>query len=633
MRVDLQTASTVMCGVFLVVGLVLGQPWVGLSVVAGSYFALGAAYRSLVERSLDVNLLMVLAAAGSILVGHWADAAVLLFLFSLSSTLEARAMAKTRAAIERLLRLRPETAIRVVGDVETTAPVADLRPGDMIRVPPFELIPIDSTLVSDRVEVDEKSMTGEARPVTKVAGSPLLGGTQNLDSALLAQVTVTPGDTTLERIVTLVDQAQTHKASGEKISAWFGRRYTVFVLVAFGISLGVRLSLGQPGPDALYGALVLLVALSPCALVISTPAATLSALAFAARQGILVRGGLFIEEAGRVDLIAFDKTGTLTLGEPEVDSIVVCSRATCASGGSRDCDDEPLTWERGDAMTPEIARALAVAAAAERDSTHPIAAAIVRACQEAGVEPARVDSHRAEPGRGVIAIVEGLEVRIGQPAIHEELPVAVARAEATLADSGSSTVVMRSGEEWAVFGLRDQPRPEATRMIARLRSIPGVRLAILTGDQPQTATTIARGLGIDEVHARLMPADKARLIARWAEEGRRVMMIGDGINDAPALAQAHVGVAMGGLGSDVAMEAADVVLVQDRVERIPVLIELGRMTRGVIAVNLVFASGVIVALAAASLFYRLPLPVAVIGHEGSTVLVILNGLRLLRGPR
>lgn len=664
-RPDLQTVLTILCGITLVLQFVPGWSVLGYaSVVFGSYFALRSAYESIVERTLDVNLLMVLAAIGAIVVGHVPDAAALLFLFSLSSTLEAMALGKTRSAIEGLVKLRPDRAIRIGADGDQEVPSQDLDVGDLVRVLPYQQVPADGTLAQNWVHLDESAMTGESRPVEKLEGERVLAGTQNLDRMMVMTVTARTGDSTLERIVELVSEAQENKASGERISAWFGQRYTVFVFAVFILAFAVRMTLGNPLPDALYSALILLVALSPCALVISTPASTLSALAFAGRRGILVRGGQYMEEAGRVNVVALDKTGTLTEGRPQLVEVCVGEGwreperlAACpvpASASSTAVCDRSCAvcafitcWHAGQPMPSNTAAVLSRAAAAEAFSTHPIAEAIVRAAREAGLPIPEADSHTAVAGMGIESVVDGHSLRIGQLRFFEGgetfLPGGFREHVQEMQARGLTAVLMNDGQQWTAFGLHDVPRPSAAGFVQNLKA-QGARVVMLTGDNPATAHAVAKDLGVDEVHAGLMPQDKAALIGQWVDEGQRVMMVGDGINDAPALARAHVGVAMGGLGSDVALRAADVVLVQDRIERIPVLMDLGRRTNRTIKANLLFAAGMIIVLTLLSFVWplvpalvawtpQMPLPMAVVGHEGSTVLVILNGLRLLRAPK
>ncbi|MBV6459881.1 MAG: Zinc-transporting ATPase [Fimbriimonadaceae bacterium] len=578
---------------------------------------------------------MVIAAVGAIAVGHAEDAAALLFLFSLSNWLETMAMAKTKSAIEGLIQLRPKTALLLSGGEDVEVPIQDLEVGDKVRVLSFQQIPIDGIVEEGGGEVDEHAMSGESVPVAKSQGSSVFAGTQNLDGTLVIRVSARSTETALERIVKLVEEAQENKASGERISLWFGERYTYFVLLAAGLSLVARLVIGSSMGDAFYASLILLVALSPCALVISTPASTLSALAYAARRGILVRGGEFIETAGQIDVIALDKTGTLTEGKPRLVEVCSCSRELVMAGHEHQCSDSDACWHGGDEMSPDARRMLSFAAAAEQYSTHPIAAAIVEAARSFDIDIPEATSSQAVAGLGVRAKIDGRDIRIGQRFFFERegerLPQAFVHHFERMQAKGMTVAIMEHGNEFAAFGLRDEPRRAAPSIINQLEAQNGLEVVMLTGDTEQTAAAVATELGIANYHSGLMPQDKAALIEQWTSAGKRVMMVGDGINDAPSLAKANVGIAMGGLGSDIAMQAADVVLVQDRIERIPEFMDLGRRTNRIIKANLVFAAGVIVALAFGSLFFKLPLPLAVVGHEGSTVLVILNGLRLLSG--
>lgn len=642
-----QTILTVLCGFGLVLAF-FGVPYAGLfSVACGSYFALKSGWESVRERSLDVNFLMILAAAGAVAIGHVTDAAALLFLFSLSSTLEAQAMGKTMSAIEALMKLKPDKAIRVRDEGDEEIPASDVQVGDLLRVLPFEPIPTDGTLASEEASLNESSMTGESRSISKRTGDSLMAGTQNLDSMLLMRATTAPGDSTLDRIMTLVQEAQENKGSGERISLWFGQRYTLFVMAAFLISLLLRTVATVPFGDALYQSLILLVALSPCALVISTPATTLSALAYAARRGILVRGGQYIELAGMVDTVAIDKTGTLTKGEPEVVEVCLYSSElakVCASGPDHQADCIHC-WHSGEDLQESTREALRLAASAETFSTHPIADAIVRKAKDFGGLIPDASSHRAVPGMGIEAEVGGKMVKIGQRKFFgEDLPEAFRLHTEEMQARGLTAVVMAFGEDWASIGLQDQLRPESASTLDAFRKSGIQSITMLTGDNEATARAVASELHIQDVHAGISPEDKAIRIQSMEQQGHRTLMVGDGVNDAPALASATIGVAMGGLGSEAALRAADVVLIQDRIERLPELISLGRAANRTIRVNLFFAGGMILTLTLLSLVWKfvpfltqfgpnMPLPMAVIGHEGSTVLVILNGLRLLRGPQ
>jgi Zn2+/Cd2+-exporting ATPase len=635
---DPQVILTALCGIALVLSLFGLHPWMPYgAVLFGAYFALKSAYESLRERSIDVNFLMVLAAIGAVIVGRVVDAAALLFLFSLSSTLESLTLARTRSAIEGLIRLRPDRAWRIDADGEEQVPVEELRIGDTIRIPPFEAIPTDGTVVQGSSAVDQSSMTGESIPVSKHDGDRLLAGTRNLDGALLMRVESTVGDSTLDKIVGLVQDAQQNKASGERISQWFGQRYTFFVLGVFVVSLLVRLGLQAPINEALYASLTLLVALSPCALVISTPATTLSALAWSARNGILVRGGEFIELAGKVDTVAVDKTGTLTTGVPRLFEICVCHGAAVVAGGhSGACADDTACWREGRTMTPEALDLLCAAAAAEQYASHPVAQAVMAAAREHRLHIPEASDHRASAGLGVSAVIDRETVHVGQKRYLDEQGIDMSpdflHHLDELQGQGMTVALLHYRGTLAALGFMDAPREDAPQFLRDLRSLGVRRVVMVTGDTEQTAKTVAEHVGVDEYYTALLPDEKTAQIEELSRDGNVVMMVGDGINDAPSLAKASIGVAMGGLGSDIALNAADVVLMHDRLARVPDFIRLGRKTNAIIRANLIFAGGVIGVLTAASLLLHLPLPLAVVGHEGSTVLVILNGLRLLRGP-
>ncbi|MBS1723371.1 MAG: cation-translocating P-type ATPase [Armatimonadetes bacterium] len=639
----LQTALTILCGLALLGSFFGLAPWLALAaVIAGSPFALGAALEALRERRLDVNILMVLAGAGAVALGHTQEAAVLLFLFSLSSTLEELTMAKTRSAIEGLIKLRPDSATVIGEQGDRSVPLADVKMGESVRVKPFEAVPLDGVIISGSSSIDQSAMTGESVPVQVAAGSSVIGGTQNLDGMLVVEVKRVVGDTTLEKIVDLVRDAQENKASGERISQWFGQRYTIFVLLAAVLSVVIRFALKEDVDRALYASLTLLVALSPCALVISTPATTLSALAWAARHGVLVRGGQFIEQVGVSDAIAMDKTGTLTVGKPVLEEICVCGEAPVAVGSTSHCREEHACWSRGGGTMSEGATALLrLAAAAEQYSTHPLAEAIVVGAREHGIDVPEATEQRTVSGMGVVAVVDGQEVQVGQPKFFQGLPEEFLAHAREIQANGMTVALLKSGRQLAALGLRDAPRPEARGVLGRLRDLGFERMVLLTGDNEETARTVASELGIEDVRAGLMPDDKEKIVAELAGSSKGVVFVGDGTNDAPSLARANVGVAMGGLGSDVALNAADVVLMQDNLNRLPEIVSLGRKTNRTIRANLLFATGVITCLTIGSILVDafLPhlrdavLPYAVVGHEGSTVLVILNGLRLLSGVK
>ena len=632
----LQVFLTMLCGTASLVGWITNiVPIAYLGIVAGSYFAVRSAWESIKDRSLDVNVLMLVAAAGAIAVGRPLDAAGLMFLFSLSGTLETYTLARTKSAIEGLVKLRPDTALRISGTSEAWVKVEELAPGDFVRIPPHTAIPCDGTVTEGESSVDQSAMTGESVPMDKKTGDLLLAGTLNQGGTLAMRVTAGVEDSTLSKIVNLVADAQENKASGERIASWFGERYTWFVLVATMFSFAIRsLIVRDPVPHAFYDSLTLLVALSPCALVISTPASTLSALAYAAKRGILVRGGKYIELAGQVKAIMMDKTGTLTTGRPELIEICVCHAEPVAVGASETGHSE--CWKKGQKMSGQAIEILAAAASAEQYSAHPIADAIVRRAQDEGIDIPTSEDRFAIPGLGIRAQIGTKTVRVGQLRLFDHegvvLPEEFATHATEMAAEGMSVALMSYGDEFAAVGLRDASRPNGKSVIDTLRSMGIAPIVMATGDNERTANAVAKEVGVDEVKAGLLPQQKEEEIGRLTDTYGVTMMVGDGINDAPSLARATLGVAMGGLGSDIALNAADIVLMNDNLERIPEIIRLGKKTNSLIRANLVFASSVVILLALTSILWTLPLPVAVLGHEGSTVLVILNGLRLLRGP-
>ncbi len=622
------------CGlgfVFLVAGLIAGQAadarianilYVGAYVFAGQY-GVRSAVASLRERTLDIDVLMVLAALGAAAVGAPFEGALLLFLFSFSNVLQRYALARTRRAIEALLTLRPDTALRKRDGQTERVPLEALVPGDVVVVRPGELIPVDGVIAEGRSTLDESSLTGESLPVGKAAGAPVFAGTLNQTGGLEIRVTRGAADSTLARMVKLVAQAQAEKSGTQRFLEKAEQRYAAGV-IAFTVLVVLVpwLLWGEAFAAAFYRAMTVMVVASPCALIISTPATVLSAIGGAARRGVLIKGGSHLESAARVDIVAFDKTGTLTHGKPTVTDIVTAEGVFALEGG-------PL---------PESARKwLACCAALEAKSEHPLAAALVAAARGLGLELPAATGFQASPGRGAEAHVAGTDYIAGSRRLFTELRAEdhrrLADLAAPLGAQGKTCVWLgeRSGgrlQVRAVFALADTLRPEARGVAASLRRMGVRKVVMLTGDHAAVARHIAGQAGIDEFMAELLPEDKVRVIHQLKEEGT-VMMVGDGVNDAPALATAHLGVAMGAAGTDIAMETADVVLMGDRLENIALLTGMARHARRVLRQNLAFAGGVIVVLVAAALGLNLPLPLGVVGHEGSTVLVCLNGLRLL----
>ena len=590
----------------------------------GGQYGVRSAIASLRELTLDVDLLMVLAALGAAAVGAPFEGALLLFLFSFSNVLQRHALERTQRAIESLLTLRPETALRKTASGSETVAIESLAVGDIVIVRPGELLPVDGTVTEGRSNIDEASLTGESIPVSKSEGAQVFAGTLNQSGALEVRVTKKSEDSTLAKMVKLVAEAQAEKSGAQRFLEKAEQAYAAgvigFTVLVF---LVPWIFWGEGFTEAFYRAMTLMVVASPCALIISTPATVLSAIGGAARRGILIKGGLHLETAARVNIVCFDKTGTLTVGRPQITDILT---------------PEGIVAPLHRAVSPEVARLLGICAALESKSEHPLATAIVETARTAGLAVPQATAFQSVTGKGAEAEIEGARYVVGSERFFKELSAAdmqgfMSGAKA-LQERGKTCVWLgvrtpRNGvQALAVFALADSIRPDARRIAPQLHALGVKKVVMLTGDQKAVAKAIAEEAGIDEFRAELLPADKVRFIKQLKEEGT-VMMIGDGVNDAPALAAANLGVAMGAAGSDIAMETADVVLMGDQLKNIAILVGMARHARRVLTQNLTFASLVIVVLVAAALGFALPLPLGVVGHEGSTVLVCLNGLRLL----
>lgn len=596
--------------------------YVGAYLFGGQY-GVRSALASLRERTLDIDVLMVLAALGAAAVGAPFEGALLLFLFSFSNVLQHHALERTQRAVESLLTLRPDEALRRRDGVMETVPVEDLAVGDLVIVRPGELIPVDGAVVEGSSHVDESSLTGESMPVAKTAGAAVFAGSLNQSGGIEVRVGKEAGDSTLARMVRLVAEAQAEKSGTQRFLEKAEQSYAAGVIVFTLLVLGVPwLFWGETFTEAFYRAMTIMVVASPCALIISTPATVLSAIGGAARRGILIKGGSHLETAARVDIVCFDKTGTLTVGKPSVREILTPQDSQDSSEGT---------------LSPAATEALTLCAALETKSEHPLAAAVVNAARSARITIPESAAFQSTAGKGAEAEIDGTRYLVGSQRFFSEAQASGMEAfsgrVANLQTQGRTCIWLgkRLGDRittLAVFALADTLRPEARGMATKLHQLGIKKILILTGDQAPVARSIAQEVGIDEFRAGLLPADKVEAIRQLKNEGT-VMMVGDGVNDAPALATAHLGVAMGAAGTDIAMETADVVLMGDRLESIPLLMGTARQARRVLRQNLIFASGVILVLVAAALGFALSLPLGVIGHEGSTVIVCLNGLRLL----
>ena len=582
----------------------------GLVYLAGGLPAGWQALQSLFrDRILDIDLLMVLAALAAALVGAPMEGAILLTLFAISQTLERRAMGRARRAVEALMALRPDTALVRRGDVVAEVPAESLTPGDVVVLRPGARVPVDGVVVAGEGLLDEATLTGESEPQHKGPGAALHEATVNLNGVLDMQVTRGLADSTVARMIRLVTEAQAARAPSERFSEWFGQRYTVAVLLG---SVAAYLGLlwwGLPHQTALYRAATLMVAASPCAIVISVPAAILSALSAAARGGVLFKGGAALETLAEVKSFAFDKTGTLTTGRAEVARIV-----------------SPNLSE--DAFVQLLA-------GLEAQSEHPIAAAIRREADRRGLAIKEMPDIRSLPSEGIVSGQGDAVFWAGNPRLAKTMGadpevdwLAEIRAE--------NRTVIYLGQGPRVIGavsVADQPRLTSAAAIAALRQNGVQTIAMMTGDRRPVALRIGAELGIrpDEIHADLLPADKVDLVAQLAAGGK-LAFVGDGVNDAAALARADVGIAMGVAGSEVALQAADVAFLAEDMGRLADAHRLSRRAARIIRQNLIFAMSAMAVLVVGALAFELPLPLAVIGHEGGTLLVVLNGLRLLNDP-
>jgi len=610
-----------------------GAPWYWVlfagAYLTGGYFGVRAGWQSLRQRTIDIDLLMVLAAIGAAFVGAPFEGAMLLFLFSLSNVLQSYAIDRTRRAIKSLMKLRPESALVRREEGTALLPVGELVVGDVLVVRPGESVALDGVVVEGSSSVDQSSLTGESIPVSKSSGDTVFAGSLNQSGGLEVRVTKLAKDSTIEKLVRLVEEAQSEKAETQRFLDRAEQYYAVgVILFTLGLIAVPPLLFDADFQSAFYRAMTVMVVASPCALIISTPASILSAIGGAARRGVLFKGGVHLERAATIKVVALDKTGTLTEGKPKVTDVLVGERLF-------PLDPSPGAGPPG----PEVLGLLALVGAVEAKSEHPLAEAIVAECSARGIDLEECRSFQSVAGKGASGLVGGRRIAAGNARYFEALdlalPEALAGRLAALQDQGKTCILVglidESADRAQILGavaVADVLRPRAAAVVRELRAAGVRRIAMLTGDNSRVAKAIAEQVGVDEWHAELLPADKIRVIKELGEIGP-VAMVGDGVNDAPALAAATIGIAMGAAGTDVAMETADVVLMSDDLDKIPFVFELSRKARRVIYQNLVFAMAVIALLLVGALGFQLPLTVGVVGHEGSTVLVVLNGLRML----
>ncbi|MDP9168007.1 MAG: heavy metal translocating P-type ATPase [Actinomycetota bacterium] len=567
-----------------------------------------AGLRALRERTLDVDLLMIVAAIGAAAIGQVFDGALLIVIFATSGALEAFLAQRTADSVRSLLDLAPDQATLLDEDTgaETVVNATILSVGDLIVVRPGERIGADGRVTVGSSDVDQASITGEPLPVAKHPGDEVFAGTLNGTGALLVQVGKATADTVVARIVTMVAEASATKATAQLFIEKVERFYSVGVVTATVAVFAIPLALGAALQPSLLRAMTFMIVASPCAVVLATMPPLLAAMATAGRNGVLVKSAVVMERLGSVTAVAFDKTGTLTQGTPRLTD-------ARALDGSRFDADTVLAW----------------AAATEHPSEHPLARAIVAAATDRGLTLPTVTDFDSVPGRGVSVTLDGRTVEVGSPRqlLHgHDVPDEVPTWEA----SGKTVVVVRVDDvPVGVLALADQLRPGAADTVAELTILTGTTPVLLTGDNARAATTLGAQIGIADVRADLLPQDKVSAVREIEDAGAQVLLVGDGVNDAPALAAAHTGVAMGRAGSDLALDTADAVIVGDDLATLPAVIALSRRARRIVIANLVIATTVITGLVLWDLLGHLPLPLGVAGHEGSTVMVGLNGMRLL----
>ena len=620
--------AAIMCAVLLLFGwLCLQFSWIGLALlilcaayVIGGYESAKEGLTTLFqEKEFDVDLLMIVAALGAAFLGLWrgeyhliVDGAVLILIFAISGALEGYAMQRTNNAISSLMGLTPDTARLMLHGEERQVAIDKLAINDEILVKPGELIPTDAVIIQGASNLNEASITGESLPVEKTVDDEVFAGTINGTGALILRVHQPPESSLIQRVIRLVKQAQTEAPPSQIFVENLERNYAK-VIVVCGILLAVLppFIFNWDWETTIYKALIFLVVASPCALMAAIMPALLSGIANGARGGILFKGGAVLELVGKVKAIAFDKTGTLTTGEPQVIDIIAV-----------DGDENQI---------------LSVAAAVEVYSEHPIGKAIVQAAKDKNLNLAPVNNAVSHTGFGISGEIKEIDIKVGNAKFIEsdsDLPADLVSKSQKFETQGKTIVWVADNEKiLGIIAVADTIRPEAAKTIQRLKQIGIQNIIVVSGDRQLTTNYIAQQLGISEVYAELLPEDKVTVIRRLKRQYQTVAMVGDGINDAPALATASVGIAMGTTGSDIALETADIVLMADRLEKLVATIHLGRRAIRVIKQNIIFALCSIGLLLVANFVTGLNLPLGVIGHEGSTVLVTLSGLRLLRNTK
>ncbi|GGE78869.1 heavy metal translocating P-type ATPase [Priestia taiwanensis] len=607
----------IICGILILIGWIISKSgnetasiacYILAFLIGGYAKAKEGIEDTIEEKSLNVEMLMIFAAIGSSIIGFWAEGAILIFIFALSGALETYTMNKSNKEISSLLDLQPQEATRITDGIETKVSINELVIGDLIFIKPGERIPADGKIIRGETSIDESAITGESIPTTKSIDDEIFAGTVNIRGSITVEITKHSSETLFQKIIKLVQTAQSEKSPSQLFIEKFEGTYVKVVLLVVGLMMFLpHFLFGWTWTETFYRAMILLVVASPCALVAAITPATLSAISNGARKGILVKGGVHLENLASLKAIAFDKTGTLTRGKPVVTDVHIREGTN-------------------------IEEVLQLTASIEKHSTHPLADALVKYVRHQQDLPLlSLESVEDVSGFGVKSVVNGQLYKLGKADF-------VGKEEASSFRDGVSSALQNEGKTLvyvkdekgilALFALKDILRDETAAAMKRLNDL-GIKTIMITGDSEETAKVIAADSNIDEYYASCLPEAKVEIVKSLKEKYGNIAMVGDGINDAPALATAHVGIAMGE-GTDVALETADVVLMKNELSRLAEVISLSKRMNNIIKQNIIFSLTVIALLICSNFLQFLHLPLGVIGHEGSTILVILNGLRLLK---
>ena len=607
-----EMVMSLLAGVLLLTAWILGgYPKISLgfaigAFISGGWLTLRDSIQTLLQKRFDIDVLMVIAAIGAASIGAWAEGALLLFLFSLGHALEHKALNRARGAVKALANLAPKVALVKRDGQDIEVPVEELILGDNVTIRPGQLISVDGKIVKGASAINQAPITGESVPVDKKMNDEIFAGSINGEGLLSVTVTKLAADTTLNRMIKLVLEADTQKSPTQRFTDQFVKYFVPIVLIAVIALIFIPPLLGASWLASFYRAMAVLVAASPCALAIATPAAILSGVARAAQKGVLIKGGMHLENLSQVRAIAFDKTGTLTIGKPEVHDVIVI-----------DAQDE--------------SEVLKIAASVESLSEHPIAHAVVQAAKSRKIEFQSASDLQAITGRGLQAKINNQLVLVGAYKLFDAIPEKVKSKVDNLLNQGRTVMIIKLGDKWlGAIGVTDTVRPESKGTLARLKAMGIGNTVMLSGDNQRVAQTIADEIGITDVNANLLPEEKLKAISTLEKNYGAIAMVGDGVNDAPAMARATVGIAMGGVGSDVAMEASDVVLMADDLSMLPFAVTLSHSASRIIKQNLWGSLSIVAFLMVATIGGFAGIGFAVAIHEGSTLVVVLNALRLLR---